>query len=156
MSSGLRLQAWNHCTTIGADRALSLRFFASFAAKTSHPPKLRHSQKRKQQTAPQVARQDAAPTAKTQISAPCSDERPWCQTPSCKRWWGTGWFLTGFAGLTGLRVATGGTRKTRKSRGERGGETGNSDWWQGYANAPPRSWRQLLGRTCCDDSGFHL
>ena len=32
----------------------------------------------------------------------------------------------------------------------------NSDWWQGYANAPPRSWRQLLGRTCCDDSGFHL
>ena len=60
--------------------------------------------------------------------------------PVHKGWWGTGWFLTGltgFAGLTGLRGTAEGTRKTRKSRGERGGETGNSDWWQGYANAPP-------------------
>ena len=47
--------------------------------------------------------------------------------PKCKRWWGTGWLLTGFTGLTGLRGeggGEGGTRKTRKSRGERGGERG--------------------------------
>ena len=82
--------------------------------------------------------------AKTQISAPCSDERPWCQTPSCARGGGgTGWFLTG---LTGLR-ATEGTRKARKSRGERGGERGNSDWWQGYANAPPH--HCITSGTCC-------
>ncbi len=34
------MATWNHCTTIGAGRALSLRSSVSFAAKTSHPPKL--------------------------------------------------------------------------------------------------------------------
>ncbi len=109
------LLTWNHCTTIGAGRALSLRFFASFAAKTSHPPKLRHSQKRKQPSSPksgaarcrtsgggragerpsrrlgnafgnglEVGGRAARAPAKTQMSAPCSDELPWCQTPGAQ------------------------------------------------------------------------
>ena len=53
------------------------------------------------QTTPKAARQDAAPAAKTQLSAPYSDKRPWCQTPGA-RGGGTGWFLTGFTGLTGF------------------------------------------------------
>ncbi len=100
------------------------------------PPKLQYSQKRKQPRSPKAARQDAAPPAKTQISAPYSGEPPWCQTPSCKRWWGYGWFLTGFTGLTGLRDEGRNAEGAEITRRARRGK-GNSDWWQGYANAPP-------------------
>ncbi len=49
-----------------------------------------------------------------------------------------GLVLTGFAGLTGGARGSGGgnaedaeiTRRARRGKG-------NSDWWQGYANAPP-------------------
>ncbi len=46
---------------------------------------------------------------------------------------GTGWFLTGFTGLRDDgRNAEGGEITRRARRGK-----GNSDCWQGYANAPP-------------------
>ncbi len=40
MSSGLLLQAWNHCTPFGAGRALSLWGFVVFVANISRPPEL--------------------------------------------------------------------------------------------------------------------
>ena len=46
-------QSCNHCTAIGNCGANSLRSSASFVAKTSRPPKLRHSQKRKQPSRPE-------------------------------------------------------------------------------------------------------
>ena len=49
---------------------------------------------------------------------------------------GTGWFLTGLTGLRGGRRNAEGAEITRKARG--GGGEENSDWWQGYANAPPQ------------------
>ena len=116
--------------------------FVFFVAKVSHPPKLQHSQKRKQPAAPK--RRGKMPHVRRTRRFPhrVLTNGHGVRHPVHKGWWGTGWFLTGltgFAGLTGLRGTAEGTRKTRKSRGERGGETGNSDWWQGYANAPPKA-----------------
>ena len=76
--------AWNHCTTIGAGRALSLRSLRSLRLK---PPTLQNSNTPRSgsnQTTPKEARQDAAPPMDAQIFAPCSDEPPWCQTPGAQ------------------------------------------------------------------------
>ena len=42
-----------------------------------------------------------------------------------------------------------GTRKARKSRGNHAeGGGGNSNWWQGYANAPPAVMASVPLRDC--------
>ena len=79
-----------HCTTFGAYRALSLWTFVFFVAKVSHPPKLQHSQKRKQPNDPQSG------AAKCRIPGKNADFRTvfcrtamvsdttsfaWCQAP---------------------------------------------------------------------------
>ena len=64
--------------------------------------------------------------------------------------WGTGWFLTGFTGLTGLRGeggARGGTRKAGKSHGERGGERETPIG--GKATLTLRQYHCITSGTCC-------
>ena len=79
-------QSWNHCTTFGAGCALSLRFFASFAAKASHPPKLQSPRSGSNQTAPKAARQDAAPAAKRRFPHRILTDGHGVRHPKCKGW----------------------------------------------------------------------
>ena len=83
----------------------------------------------------EVGGRAARAPAKKQISAPDSDERPWCQTPDAQEVVEHGLVFDRI-----YRIEGGGGRNAEDAeitrRARRGKE--NSDWWQGYANAPPQ------------------
>ncbi len=127
----MQLSSWNHCTPFGSCNALSLWSFASFAAKVSHPPKLRHSQKRKQPNSPESGAARCRTSGKSADfrtviwrAAMVSDTTDFarCQTPLTNLGLVSD---TRFATMVRTEMATGvaeGTRKAQKSRGGRGGE----------------------------------
>ena len=87
--------------------------------------------------APKAARQDAARRGKPQISAPYSDGRPWCQAPHCAR--GGGGYGLVFDRIFRInRIEGDGKRNAEGAEITRRSRRGNSNWWQGYANAPPQ------------------
>ena len=85
----------------------------------------------------EVGGRAARAPAKTQNSALYSGERPWCQTPSTQEVVEHGLVFDRVYRINriegdGKRNAEGAEITRRARRGK-----GNSDWWQGYANAPP-------------------